>query len=49
MRQVGLIGCHRRRAFQTTPRDPVAQPAPDLLQRTVTARAPDQLGVADIT
>ena len=49
MRQAGLVGCHRRRAFQTTQRDPTAEPAPDLVQRTFTARAPNQLWIADIT
>jgi hypothetical protein len=28
-------GCHRRRPFQTTQRDPQAEPAPDLVQRVV--------------
>ena len=32
----GLAGCHRRRPFQTTQRDPLAPPAPDLVQRTFT-------------
>jgi putative transposase len=49
MRQAGLAGCHRRRAFHTTQRDPVAEPAPDLVQRTFTASAPNQLWIADIT
>ena len=49
MRQAGLVGCHRRRAAQTTRRDPEAEPAPDLVQRTFTASAPDRLWVADIT
>ena len=49
MRQAGLVGCHRRRAFHTTRRDPAAAPAPDLVQRSFAATAPDQLWVADIT
>jgi putative transposase len=49
MRQAGVIGCHRRRPFHTTQRDPVAEPAPDLVQRTFTASAPNQLWIADIT
>ncbi len=49
MRQAGLVGCHRRRAFQTTQRDPEAEPAPDLVPRTFAASAPDHLWVADVT
>lgn len=49
MRQAGLVGCHRRRPFQTTQRDPAAESAPDLVQRTFTATAPNALWVADIT
>jgi putative transposase len=49
MREAGLAGCHRRRPFQTTRRDPQAEPAPDLVQRAFTARAPNQLWMADIT
>ena len=49
MRQAGLVGCHRRRPFHTTQRDPAAEPAPDLVQRTFTASAPNQLWLADIT
>jgi putative transposase len=49
MRQAGLQGCHRRRAFSTTRRDPAAEPAPDLVQRTFAASSPNQLWVADIT
>jgi putative transposase len=49
MRQAGLVGCHRRRPFQTTQRDPQAEPAPDLVQRTFAANAPNQLWIADIT
>lgn len=49
MRQTGLVGCQRRRAFKTTRRDVAAEPAPDLVQRTFTAAAPDRLWVADLT
>jgi putative transposase len=49
MRRDGLVGCHRRRPFHTTQRDPLAAPAPDLVQRTFAAHAPNQLWIADIT
>jgi putative transposase len=49
MRQAGLAGCHRRRPFHTTRRDPAAEPAPDLVQRTFAASAPNVLWIADIT
>ena len=49
MRSAGLAGRHRRRAFHTTQRDPDAQAAPDLVQRTFVASAPNQLWIADIT
>ena len=49
MRQAGLIGVSRRRAARTTVRGPVADDAPDLVQRDFSATAPDQLWVADIT
>jgi putative transposase len=49
MRRAGLVGCHRRRPHHTTRRDPVAEPAPDLVQRTFAASAPNQLWIADIT
>jgi putative transposase len=51
MRRAGLLGCHRRRPVrvQTTRRDPSATPAPDLVQRSCTASAPDQLWRADST
>ena len=49
MRQAGLVGCHRRRSVHTTQRDPAAAPAPDLVQRTFRADAPDVLWIADIT
>ena len=45
------MGCHRRRPvhMRTTRRDPAATPAPDLVERSFAARAPDRLWVADIT
>jgi len=43
------MGCHRRRPFHTTRRDPAAEPAPDLVQRLFAARAANQLWIADIT
>ncbi len=50
MCRAGLSGCHRRRCrVRTTRRDPLAQPAPDLVERHFVATAPDQLWVADIT
>jgi putative transposase len=49
MRCASLQGCHRRRSFHTTQRDPQAQLAPDLVQRTFAASAPNQLWIADIT
>ncbi|MDB9846272.1 IS3 family transposase [Acidimicrobiales bacterium] len=49
MRQAGLVGCHRRKKVWTTKRDESAAPAPDLVKRDFSAKAPDQLWVADIT
>ncbi len=49
MRRAGLQGVHRRRPFQTTQRDPPAEPVPDLVQRTFTPSAPNVLWIADIT
>ena len=49
MRAAGLVGCHRRRPFHTTQRDPQAELAPDLVQRAFAASAPNQLWIADIT
>jgi putative transposase len=37
MRGAGLVGCHRRRPLHTTQRDPQAELAPDLVQRTFAA------------
>ena len=49
MRKAGLVGVSRRKGCWTTVRDRDARPAPDLVQRTFVADAPDQLWVADIT
>jgi putative transposase len=49
MTAAGLEGVHRRRAVRTTIRDRDAAPAPDLVNRTFRASAPDRLWVADIT
>ena len=50
MRAAGLVGASRRRAgMTTTQRDRDARPVPDLVDRTFTAAAPNQLWVADIT
>lgn len=50
MGEAGLSGGHRRRRrVYTTRRDPLAQPAPDLVQRDFAATAPNQLWVADLT
>lgn len=48
MAQAGLTGVTRRRFVTTTVRDGSRQ-APDLVDRTFTAPAPDRLWVADIT
>jgi len=42
-------GCHRRRRFATTQRDPARACAPDLVKRAFVASSPDELWVADIT
>jgi putative transposase len=49
MRDAGLQGVSRRKAFRTTVRAETAQPAPDLVDRQFTATGPDRLWVADIT
>ena len=49
MRTAGLIGCQRRRGRGLTRRDPQAAPAPDLVERSFAATAPDRLWTADIT
>jgi len=49
MRGAGLVGCHRRRPFHTTQRDPQAELAPDLVQRTFAAPVLNALWIADIT
>lgn len=48
MRAAGLVGVSRRRFVVTTTRDGARQ-APDLVDRTFTAEAPNMLWVADIT
>ena len=52
MRAAGLTGCQRGRRRRTTVADPVAAPAPDLVDRQFTALAaagPNRLWVADIS
>jgi len=49
MRQANLVGVHRRRLKGCTKRDPLRTSFPDLVQRSFTAAAPNQLWVADIT
>ena len=49
MQVAGLAGVSRRAFVTTTRRDPVARPAPDLVQRAFTVEGPDRLWVADIT
>ena len=48
MKLAGLEGVSRRRKYRST-RDKDARPAPDLVDRTFVATAPNQLWVADIT
>ena len=49
MKAAGLQGVSRRKWVSTTVRDANARPAPDLVQRHFSAKAPDALWVADIT
>jgi putative transposase len=49
MRERSIQGASRRKTTITTVRDRDARPAPDLVERRFTAKAPDQLWVADIT
>ena len=50
MRNAGLVGISRRRGGPvTTRRDREARPAPDLVDRDLSAAGPNQLWVADIT
>ena len=50
MREAGLLGaCHRHGGPTTTRRDKDARPAPDLVDRNLTASGPNQLWAADIT
>lgn len=50
MGELGIYGiCGRRKATNTTRRDPNAQPAPDLVERDFTAEKLDELWVGDMT
>ena len=49
MRREGLCGVSRRRGTRTTIRDWEERPAPDLVERNVSADGPDRLWVADIS
>lgn len=49
MREIGIIGVHRRRSVHTTHRGADEVVATDLVKRDFTASAPNQLWVADIT
>jgi len=49
LRAAGVIGVHRRRGVPTTKRGPEETAATDLVKRNFTARAPNELWVADIT
>ena len=50
MRHAGIVGaCHRGAGPTTTRRDQDARPAPDLVDRSFKADAPDVLWVADMT
>lgn len=49
MREAGMVGVHRRRGVRTTRRGPDETAATDLVRRDFTARAPNELWVADIT
>ena len=49
MRRGGLVAVSTRRRRGSTRRDPLAAPAPDLVDRDFTTTAPDQLWIADFT
>jgi transposase InsO family protein len=49
MRTAGIKGIHRRRRGKYGRRSASTATAADLVERTFTAPAPDQLWVADIT
>jgi len=49
MREAGLEGVSRRKGTRTTTRNAQARPAPDLVDRSFTASAPNKLWLADIT
>ena len=49
MRAAGIVGVARGRKWRTTVADPAAAPAPDLVNRDFTAKAPNELWIADFT
>lgn len=49
MRAAGIEGVSRRRKGRTTKRAAQSRPAPDLVERDLSASGPDELWVADIT
>ncbi len=49
MRKFGIAGLRLRKRHVTTVPDPSASPVPDLLQRDITATAPNTKYVGDIT
>ena len=49
MRQAGVAGIHRRRGRGCTRRDPVAEPADDLVNRSFDPAQPDHSWVMDVT
>jgi putative transposase len=50
MKAADIVGCHRRkRSFSITKQNPVAEVAPDLVDRKFLATCPNQLWVADVT
>lgn len=49
MREIGIVGVHRRRSVHTTQREATDVASDDLVKREFTADAPNKLWVADIT
>jgi putative transposase len=49
MRRAGIAGIHRRRGRGCTRRDPAAEPADDLVNRSFHPAEPDRLWVTDVT
>ena len=49
MRQVGLVGVHRRKFTSSTQRDPKREAYPDRVERRFTADEPNKVWVADVT